>query len=100
MREGLSNNGLYTVGWLCFTIIACSITGSILYYHINKPTQYEVMLKLADEGYSPAVLKCSFNISWQQTGDYEICRRVLLDNNLTPEEAEALIRRLESGGVD
>lgn len=53
------------------------------------------MERLADKGYSPAVLKCSFSANWNQPLEYNICNQVLMNNNLTSEEVENLIRGIE-----
>ena len=91
----MEDNKFYAVIWLCVTVMVCTVAGSVLYYNLEKPTQYELMERLADKGYSPAVLKCSFSDNWGQVGNYEICKQILVDDNLTPEEAENLIKGIE-----
>lgn len=99
MKE-LSEYGLYAVIWACFTIMFCLFVGSILYYNIEKPSHNEVMIKLGGIGYSPAIIRCAVKSNWNNPLEYEICKKILVNNNLTLEEAEDLIRRLENGGVD
>lgn len=91
----MENNTLSALIAICCTFVVCSFIGGILYYNLEKPSSYELMERLADKGYSPAVLKCSFIADWNQPLVYTICERILVDNNITREEAEALIRGLE-----
>lgn len=86
----MSDNATWMGFWICVAFTICFVVALAIIPGMSKPSNNEIMLKLVEQGVSPAVMEC-LNRSWAQVPVYEICSTVLTDGDLTREEAQVLV---------
>lgn len=89
----MSDNALLMGFWICVAFVICFVASLLVLPNMDKPSDNEIMLKLVEQGVQPAVMEC-LTRNWNQIPEYEICKTVLTNNNLTREEAEILVDEL------
>lgn len=89
----MSDNATWMGFWICIAFTICFTVALLVIPKMDKPSDNEIMVELVGQGISPAVVEC-INRNWNQIPEYEICKTVLTNNNLTREEAEELVNGL------
>ena len=89
----MSDNATWMGFWICVAFVVCFVASLLVIPGMDKPSDNEIMLELVAQGVSPAVMEC-LSRNWNQIPEYEICKTVLTNNNLTREEAEELVNGL------
>lgn len=89
----MSDNALIMGFWICLAFTICFVASILVLPDMDKPTDNEIMLKLVDQGVSPAVMEC-LNRNWSTVSVHNICKTVLTNYNLTRKEAEELVNEL------
>lgn len=89
----MSDNALLMGFWICAAFVICFVAALLILPGMDKPSDNEIMLKLVEQGVQPAVMEC-LTRNWNQIPEYEICKTVLTNNDLTREEAEELVNKL------
>ena len=89
----MSDNATWMGFWICIAFVVCFVASLLVIPNMDKPSDNEIMLELVTQGISPAVMEC-LSRNWNQIPEYEICKTVLTNNNLTREEAEMLVDEL------
>lgn len=92
----MSENALWMGFWICMAFTICFVASLFILPNMDKPSDNEIMLLLVEQGVSPAVMEC-LTRNWNQIPEYEICKTVLTNNDLTREEAEELVNGLRGG---
>lgn len=86
----MTDNATWMGFWICVAFVICFVASLLTLPNMDKPSDNEIMLELVAQGVSPAVMEC-LSRNWNQIPEYEICKTVLTNNNLTREEAEELV---------
>lgn len=89
----MSDNATWMGFWICIAFTICFTVTLLVIPKMDKPSDNEIMVELVGQGISPAVMEC-LSRNWNQIPEYEICKTVLTNNNLTREEAEELVNGL------
>lgn len=89
----MSDNALLMGFWICVAFVICFVASLLVFPSMDKPSDNEIMLKLVEQGVQPAVMEC-LTRNWNQIPEYEICKTVLTNNDLTRKEAEILVDEL------
>ncbi len=89
----MSDNATWMSFWICVAFVICFVAAILTLPNMDKPSDNEIMLKLVELGVQPAVMEC-LTRNWNQIPEYEICKIVLTNNDLTREEAEELVNKL------
>jgi len=89
----MSDNATWMGFWICIAFTICFVALLLIIPKMDKPSDNEIMVELVAQGISPAVMEC-LSRNWNQIPEYEICKTVLTNNNLTREEAEELVNGL------
>lgn len=92
----MSDNALLMGFWICLAFTICFVVSLLIIPGMDKPSDNEIMLKLVEQGVSPAVMEC-LNRNWNTVSVHDICKTILTNNDLTREEAEELVNELKEG---
>ncbi len=83
-------------GWICGTIMACTLIVGVTYYNLETPSRLEIQERMfKEQGLHPLTFRC-MNMDLGYTANFEMCRILVKQLKLTPEQEERFREFLET----
>ena len=92
----MHENKMYSIVWCAIAAVIITLILSVTYYNLQKPSKNEMYERLVGEyKVNPMIMRC-LELDWGFVANYEICKSVADNHELSEEETKRLRDLLNS----